>query len=102
MTIPAEKQKSFVKWFVEIAGPMFTKYGAKRHELLRVEENQIDGRQLIEKNRFIERVFFDDDFEIPSYFAQVKADPEAWKTSRMYEGEFGAKDIELRVLSEII
>jgi hypothetical protein len=98
MTIPKDKQKEFIQWFREIAGPTFAGYGAVEHEICRVEEKQIIGRQITEENRFIERVFFDDNFDIPDYFAKVKEDPEAWKLSRMYEQEFGATDIELRVL----
>lgn len=101
MTIPKEKQERFIQWFAEVAGRSFAGFGAKKHELYRVAEQTIVGRQIVESNRFIERVYFDDDFDIPSYFAKVKADPEAWKLSRMYESEYGAKDIELRVLEEL-
>lgn len=62
------------------------------------EDKQIIGRQLVEKDRFIERIYFEDDFNIPTYFAKVKANPKAWKLSRMYESKFRAKDIKLRVL----
>lgn len=98
MTIPKNKQRAFIKWFNDVAGPLFAGYGAKKHELYKVEERRIVGKQIAEKDRFIERVYFDDNFDIPSYFTNVKANLEAWKISRMYEGEFGAKDIELRVL----
>jgi hypothetical protein len=98
MTIPKGKQDDFVNWFRKVAGPTFASFGAKRHEIYKVEDKQIVGRQMVEKNRFIERVCFEDDFNIASYFAKVKADPEAWKLSRMYEDKFGASNIELRVL----
>ena len=98
MTIPEDKQAKFVKWFKEIAGPALDGFGAIEHEIYQVADTQIVGRQITEQNKFIERVYFNDDFDIPSYFARVKADPEAWKLSRMYEQEFGATDIELRVL----
>lgn len=98
MTIPESKQKEFVDWFNKTAGPILAGFGAKKHEVYKVEDKQTIGRQIIEENRFIERVYFDDDFNIVSYFARVKENPDAWKVSRMYEGEFGAKDIELRVL----
>ena len=101
MTIPKEKQKEFVKWFTEVAGPLFAGYGAKKHELFKVEDKEIIGKQVSEEGRFIERVYFDDDFDIPSYFTNVKANLKAWKVSRIYEGEFGAKDIELRILNEV-
>jgi len=98
MTIPKEKQADFVKWFEEVAGPTLGGFGAKKHELFKVMEEQMIGRQLIEKDRFIERVYFDDNFDIPLYFSWVKENSKAWEISRMYEDAFGAKDIELRVL----
>jgi len=101
MTIPKGKQNEFIKWFKEIAGPAFASFGAKKHEIYRVEDKEIVERQKVENNRFIERVYFDDDFDIPTYFAKVKTDPEAWKLSRMYEDRFGAMDIELRILQEV-
>jgi len=98
MTIPKEKQKAFIKWFEKEAGPILGGFGVIRHEFYKVEDKQIVGRQLIEKNRFIERIYFRNDFDIPSYFVKVKASPKAWKLSRMYEENFGAKYIELRIL----
>lgn len=98
MTIPKDKQTDFVTFFNEVLGPTFQRFGATEHELYKVASKEIVGRQLAEENRYIERVFFDDDFNIPNYFANVKANPEAWKLSRSYEEQFGAKDIELRVL----
>jgi len=101
MTTPKSKQKAFIKWFDEIAGPTFAGFGAKDHEMYKVEDREIVGRQILEKDKFIERVYFDDDFDISSYFANVKKDSKAWKISRMYENTFGAKDIELRILNSV-
>jgi len=40
MTIPEEKQKRFVKWFGEVAGPKLGKFGAVEHELYNsIQEN---------------------------------------------------------------
>ena len=100
MTIPKNKQTTFVKWFNEVAGPTFAGFGAKKHEIYKVGDKEVVERQKVEDDRFIERVYFDDDFDIPSYFVKVKADPKAWKLSRMYENEFGATDIELIILQE--
>jgi len=100
MTIPEEKQEEFVKWFNETAGPILGGFGVKKHEIYKVANREIIDRQTVEKDKFIERIYFDDDFDLPSYFAKVKADPKAWKLSRMYEDKFGAKDIQLRVLQE--
>jgi hypothetical protein len=101
MTIPKEKQEEFVKWFKEVAGPAFAGFGARKHEIFKVADEKIVGGQTSEKDRFIERVYFDDDFNIPDYFAKVKENPEAWKLSRMYEATFGAKDIELRIIESV-
>jgi len=102
MTIPKKNQRAFEKWFKEVAGPRFNEFGAIKHEIYKVEENIIVGRQITENGRYIERVYFEDDFEIPKYFSAVKADTEAWNESRKFEIEFGAKNIELRVLSSIL
>ena len=101
MTIPAEKETAFIKWFKEIAGPAFAKFVASKHELYKVENNNIVGRQLTEEQRFIERVYFEDNFSIPDYFITVKKDPEAGNLSRMYENEFQAHDLELRIINSI-
>ena len=98
MTIPKDKEQAFIKWFDEIAGPTLEGFGAKKHELHKVEDKQIIGRQTLEKDRFIERVYFEDSFNLPDYFAKVKNNPEANKLSQSYEEIFGATDIELRIL----
>jgi hypothetical protein len=89
MTIPPAKQQPFEKWFTEIAGPKLNTFGAQKHELFK------------EENRYVERIYFANDFNTPDYFSAVKANPEAWKLSRMYEQEFGAIDIELRALTQV-
>jgi hypothetical protein len=101
MMIPKEKQNDFEVWFNKIAGSKLNKFGAVKHELYKVVDNEIVGRQTIEKDKYIERIYFNNDFDIPKYFSAVKANPEAWKTSRMYEEKFGANNIELRVLYSI-
>lgn len=98
MTIPSNKKLEFLKWFDEQAGPILGGFGAKGHEICVVEEKEIVGKQKTEKNSFIERIYFDNDFNIPDYFEQVKNNPKAWEISRQYEKKFGAKNIELRVL----
>lgn len=98
MTIPKDKQMAFIEWFENTAGPGLNKFGALDHEIYKVEDKQIVGRQTIETDKFIERVYFKDDFDLSRYFAQVKADPVAREMSRMYEEEFGACDIQLRIL----
>jgi hypothetical protein len=100
MTIPKDKQNKFVSFFNETLGPTFQGFGAKKHELYKVADKPIVGKQLTEENRFIERVYFDEGFDLPTYFARVKENEEAWKLSRSYEEKFGATNIELRVLME--
>ena len=94
MTIPQNKQEEFVKYFNEVLAPNFQKFGAKKHELLKVLDTQLIGKQTVEKDRFIERVFFDDDFNIPSYFAKVK---EIQKHGNYHE--VTKRYLELRILS---
>ncbi len=101
MTIPKDKQDEFIHYFHEILAPNFQRFGAVSNELRKVADLELVGRQLIEKDRFIERVFFDVDFELSSYFEKVKADPEAFALSRSFEERFGATDVELRVLEEV-
>ena len=98
MTIPEDKEQTFIEWFNETAGPTFEGFGAKKHELHKVEDKQIVGRQTLEKDRFIERVYFEDNFNLPDYFAKVKNNSEAHKLSQSYEEVFGATNIELRIL----
>lgn len=101
MTVPIEKQKAFIKWFRESALSALNDFGAINHEIHQVTDKQIVGRQIIEQNRFIERIYFDDDFDISDYFTKVKGDPEAHRLSKMYEQIFGVTDIELRILEEL-
>ena len=65
-----------------------------------MEDKRIVGRQIIEANRFIERAYFEENIDVSVYFAKVKEDPKAWKLSRMHDGEFGATDIELKILNK--
>ena len=98
MTIPKSKQDDFAKWFNEESKDAFDSFGAKKHELHKVEDEQVVGRQTIEKNSFIERIYFDNDYDFANFFRRVKSNPITRQVSRMYEDEFGAQDIKLRVL----
>jgi len=101
MTIPRNKQKDFLRWFKEVSGPILGGFGAEKHELHKVEEKQVIGRQFVEKDCFIERIYFDNKFNIPDYFKAVKENPKACKLSKKYEEEFGAINIELRILNPV-
>ena len=101
MTISKEKQANFTKWFTEVAGPILGGFGAKKHELYKVESEQVVGRQLVENNQFVEKLYFNDEFNIAGYFEAVKQNPKAWKVSREYEEKFDVTNIELRVLNSV-
>ena len=100
MIIPKEKQDKFIGWFNKTAGPGLGKFGALKHELYKVSDKAIVGRQKIEKDKYIERIYFEDKFSIPDYFIAVKNDPKAWRLSRMFEDNFGAKNVGLNILFE--
>jgi hypothetical protein len=91
ITIPAGRQEAFETWFEEKGSEGFEKFGALKHELYRERG----------KNKYVERLFFVDSFDTKDFFAKVKADPKAWQLSRMYEGEFEAKDVEMKVLEKV-
>jgi len=98
MTIPSEKQKEFIKYSQKVLAPTWVKFGCLKYELHKVEENKTVERQLIEKNRFIERLYFADDFDVSGFFESVRKNEEAFRISKSYEDKFGAKKIVLRIL----
>ncbi len=101
MTIPENKQSSFEAWFKQTAAPEFEKYGALKHELYKVCVEQLKNHQLVEKNRYIESLFFVDSFNVRDFFSRVKSRPRAYHISQAYEREFQAGNIEFRILSKI-
>ena len=98
MTIPKSKQESFVKWFNEVSKDAFSCFGAKKHELYKIEDKEVLGIQTIEKNRFVERIYFDNEYDFTNFFRRVKSNPVTRHLSRMYEEDYGATNIQLRVL----
>lgn len=101
MTIPPDKQRKFVIFFNQKLKLDLNKFGAIKHELYKIKNVPVIGRQIIETNRFIERIYFRDDFNIPDYFSAVKSNPETYKLSRTYEEIFRATNIELKVLESV-
>lgn len=100
MTIPVDKQEAFVEYCRMVLGPTWKKYGVKKHECYRVAEKAVVGRQMTEENRFIERLYFDDNFNIPNFYKEARQnEPEK---VRSYEEQFGASQIELRILEQVI
>lgn len=100
MSIPKDKQRNFIEYSKKVLGPTWKKYGVKKHECCQIAEKTVVGRQLTEQNRFIERLYFEDDFDIPNFF-KVAREKELEKT-KSYEEKFGAYSIELRILNQVL
>ncbi|PIV62540.1 hypothetical protein COS12_01970 [Candidatus Roizmanbacteria bacterium CG01_land_8_20_14_3_00_33_9] len=98
MTIPKMNQRAFLKCSREEISSTWKKFGCIKYELLKVENKPLVGKTVLEQDRFIERLYFGDSFNIPSFFEKIRKSPKAWKLSRKYEGKFGAHGIELRIL----
>ncbi len=101
MTIPTEKQEDFVKYSQNVLKPTWQRFGCKRYECHKVVGEKIIPKQIAENDKFIERLYFEDDFDVVGFFSAVKKDENANKISRSYEELFGARDIELRVLLSV-
>ncbi len=101
MTIPKEKQKDFKEASKGLFGPMWKKFGALDYKCFKIGDKKLIGRQTIESDRYVEQLYFDDSFDIPNFFTQVKEDKEANKISQKYEKEYGAHNIELRMLNSL-
>ncbi len=100
MSIPKDKQKDFIDYAKKVLGPTWKKYGCKKHELYQVFEKIVIGKQTIEQDKFIERLYVEDSFDISNFY-KVTKENELEKT-KSYEHQFGAYLIELRVLIEAV
>jgi hypothetical protein len=100
MCIPKDTQDGFIDYAKKVLGPTWEKYGCKKYECYKVLDQRVAGRQTIEQDRFIERIYFDDDFDIQSFFKTIK-DKEPEK-ARSYENTFRAYQIELRIVGQIV
>jgi len=100
MSIPKDRQKDFISYAKKVLSPTWKKYGCKKHECYQVAENAVVGRQITEQNRFIERLYFEDGFDISNFY-KVTKENELEKT-KSYEGQFGAYWIELRILDGVV
>ncbi|MFC1790682.1 hypothetical protein ACFLZP_04340 [Patescibacteria group bacterium] len=100
ITIPKQKQPEFINYLEKVLGPTWKKFGCQKHEIYKVADKASVGKQKTERNRFIERLYFNNDFDLKTFFASVRKDEEANRISRSYEEVFGATNIQLRILLE--
>ena len=101
ITIPPEKQSDFIEYSKNILEPTWRKFGCIKYELLKIDNQPIVPKQIIISNQFIEQLYFPDDFNLSSFFQNVKSDPDAEKISQQYEKQFNASEIELNVLNTL-
>jgi len=100
LSIPREKQTDFIRYSREVLAPTWKKYGCKRYECAKVEDQKLVDRQALEQNRFIERLYFENDFNIRKFYNDARQnDPEITKA---YEVKFNARQIELRILKQLV
>ena len=64
MTIPKGKQEDFVKTAKSKFAPTWKKFGCVKYELLKVEEEPVVGKSVLERDQYIERLYFNDNFEL--------------------------------------
>jgi hypothetical protein len=100
MTIPKDKQKSFIKFYGEIMRPTWLKFGASRCELFKTYREKILGKNSFLEEQFVEMLYLEEGITAQDFFERVKAAPKAWEISRQYENKFGAKSIIMKVLRE--
>jgi hypothetical protein len=98
MVVPRDKQEDFRKYSVKTLGPTWKKFGCQRYELYKVNDQPFIKRLVLESNRFVEQLMFNDETDIAEFFRKVKNNPDANKISRSYEEIFDATNIELRLL----
>ena len=99
-SIPKDKQDEFVQYSKDILSPTWTKYGCRRYECVKIEDQKLVEGQNLEQDRFIERLYFDNDFNIQEFYRKArKGDPDV---VRSYEKKFNANNIELRILKQLV
>ena len=99
LSIPKDSQAEFIQYSKDVLAPTWKKYGCIRYECAQIEEQQIVGRQVIESGRYVERLYFNDDFDILNFYHTTREQvPEVTKA---YETQFGAHHIELRILRQL-
>ncbi|MBU0976292.1 MAG: hypothetical protein ABIE03_05525 [Patescibacteria group bacterium] len=99
MSISKETEAEFLKYVKEVLGPTWKKLGCQKHEIYKVTDKAIVGRQIVEQDRFIERLYFGDDFDISRFYSEARK--KYLEVVRSYEDMFGVYQIELRILKEV-
>ncbi len=99
MSIPKDRQKDFIDYAKKVLGPTWKKYGCRKHECYQVAEQVVVGKQITEQDKFIERLYFDDDFDIPSFYKITKE--KELEKAKSYKNKFGACRIEVRILNQV-
>jgi len=94
--IPKEKREEFLKFAESTLKPTWQKYCCMKYELSTVSSEQIVGRQIFEEGSIVERLYFEDNFDLNQFYKET-LENESDKT-KSYEEKFGATDIELRIL----
>ena len=99
-SIPKDKQKAFIQYAKSVLAPTWEKYGCRKYELVKVKDQEIINKQIIEQNRFIERLYFNNDFNFNDFYQNVREhDPDIAKS---YEEKFNVRNIQLKVLEQLI
>lgn len=92
MTIPANLHQDFIQHSQTALKPTWTKFGAVDYKLFKSETNP---------DKFIEQLFFPNNFDPQLFFQKVKSDPEAAKISQSYEQQFHATNIEKEIINQL-
>lgn len=100
LSIPKDQQASFIRYSEKTLAPTWKKYGCKRYECVKIEEKKVVGRQVLERNKFIERLYFEDDFNLSKFYAKTRKNNA--EVTRAYEEKFKAQKIELRILKQLV
>ena len=100
LSIPKDKQANFVKYSKETLAPTWKKYGCKRYECVKIEDKKLIDRQTQEQDKFIERLYFEDNFDICAFYDKAKKNDA--EITRAYEEKFNAQQVELRILRQLV
>ena len=101
MIIPKDKQSAFISFYDQTMRPIWLRFGATKCELFKSSREKVAGDNHFPEEQFVEILYLKEGLTAKEFFEQVKADPEAWKISRQYEKQFGARDIVMKVLKNI-
>lgn len=99
-TIPLDKRDEFLEYAKSTLKPTWQKHGCKKYELSVVSSSVYVGRQIVEEGAFIERLYFEDDFDLKNFYNDALTYDK--EKTRAYEDRFLASSIELRVLNVMV